>query len=43
MTAEDAFSSHANVEFSLAPGSQPPPPVPLPPTPICANALGYRY
>lgn len=43
MTGNDEFTSQASVSFSLAPGALPPPPMPLPTTPICATAVGHRF
>jgi hypothetical protein len=43
LTSADTFASQASVAFTLAPGTQPAPPVPLPPAPLCATALGYRF
>ncbi len=43
LTSADTFVSKASVTFALAPGTQPDPPMPLPPGPLCATALGYRF
>ena len=43
LVSAEEFVSRATVEFSLAPGSLPPPALPLPPGPACATAHGYRF
>jgi hypothetical protein len=43
MDSSDQFTSRATVEFTLTPGTLPPPPVPLPAAAGCAHAVGYRF
>lgn len=43
LTGADTFSTRATVRFALAPGAQPPSPVPVPAAPLCATARGYRF
>jgi hypothetical protein len=43
MVSGDEFVSEATVEFSLTPGSLPPPDIPVPSGPLCATARGYRF